>query len=129
MARCCESSRRISSLKLLLRQAERHDGLLRGDHNMLLPVLAKPGDGIGETVRGQPGLPQQLPGFRLISVEALIVGSTDNNRPLAVATETPMLYEPFFIAPIFSSDSTRPNGIRHATSPVSTLMANNSPRR
>ncbi len=41
MARCCESSRRISNLKLLLRRAERHDGLLRGDHNMLLPVLDK----------------------------------------------------------------------------------------
>src|SRR5271165_4818389 len=38
-----------------------------------------------------------------------------------------MLYDPVSITPIFSSDSTRPNGIRQATSPVLTLMANSSP--
>jgi hypothetical protein len=50
-----------------------------------------------------------------------------NRSPLAVATDPPMLYEPVFITPIFSSDSTRPNGTRHATSPVFTFIANSSP--
>src|ERR1041384_56753 len=50
-----------------------------------------------------------------------------NSKPLAVATEPPMLYDPVFITPIFSSDSTWPNGKRHATSPVLTLIANSSP--
>src|SRR5579875_1367400 len=50
-----------------------------------------------------------------------------NSNPLAVATEPPMLYDPVWNTPIFSSDSTRPNGTRHATSAVFTLMANNSP--
>src|SRR5580692_12564737 len=51
-----------------------------------------------------------------------------NSRPLAVAKDPPMLYDPVFITPIFSSESTRPNGTRHATSPVFTLMANSSPQ-
>src|SRR5579862_3971293 len=50
-----------------------------------------------------------------------------NRSPLAVATEPPMLYAPVSLNPSFSSDSTRPNGILHATSPVFTLIANNSP--
>src|SRR5215467_9081332 len=51
-----------------------------------------------------------------------------NSSPLAVATEPPMLYDPVFITPIFSSDSTRPNGTLHTTSPVFALMANSSPQ-
>src|SRR5580704_16907335 len=51
-----------------------------------------------------------------------------NSTPLAVATEPPMLDDPVFITPIFSSDSTRPKGTRQATSPVLTFMANSSPQ-
>src|SRR5271163_3714557 len=50
------------------------------------------------------------------------------SSPLAVATEPPILYDPVFITPIFSSDSTRPKGTRQATSPVLTLIANSSPQ-
>ena len=44
-----------------------------------------------------------------------------------MAMGPPMLYDPVFMTPIFSNDSTRPNGIRHATSPVFTLIAKSSP--
>ena len=50
-----------------------------------------------------------------------------NSNPPAVATEPPMLYAPVSLNPRASSDSTRPKGIRQATSPVFTLIAKSSP--
>src|SRR5665213_4428878 len=50
-----------------------------------------------------------------------------NSNPPAVATEPPMLYAPVSLNPRASSDSTRPNGILQATSPVFTLIAKSSP--
>ena len=40
------------------------------------------------------------------------------NTPPAVATEPPLLNELVFVMPFASNSSTRPNGMRHAISPV-----------